>query len=206
MPKPTRTPLACSAPASWAWGASRRLGGEVSSQHLRPTWSRRELRASRESGWPRWGRGAPRSRAKGAGRPFWQFGAATATSLGRIATPRGTCRSGAPRRGTWNLGIDSGLVKAVFIRIRAQSCIDRPPSPPPSWCAPRRSAPATPPSQLEGADATRGPGRPKRLVVVAQGHRGRPAAGSRRRTPSYKFTSTTLLADYIHTLHTHSRT
>ena len=138
--RPTRTPLAHSAPASWAWEASRRLGGEVSSQHLGVTWSRRELRVTRESGWPRWGRGAPRSRAKGAGRPFCQFGAATATSLGRIATRRGACRSRAPRRGTRDLDIDSRLVQAVFIRIRAQSCIDRPPSPPPSWCAPRRSA------------------------------------------------------------------
>jgi hypothetical protein len=60
--------------------------------------------------------------------------------LGRIATLRGTCRSRAPRRGTRDLDIDSRLVKAVFIRIWTRSCIDRPPSPPPSRCTPRRSA------------------------------------------------------------------
>jgi len=149
--RPTHARLARSAPASRAWGASRRLGGEVSSQHLRLTWSRRELRATRESGWLRWVRGAHWSRAKGAGRPFCQFGAATATSLGRIATPRGPCRSRAPRQGTRDLGIDSRLVKAVFIRVRARSCTDRAPSPPPGWCAPRRSA-------RHAAEPTRGRG------------------------------------------------
>ena len=44
--------------------------------------------------------------------------------------------------------------------------------------------------QLEGTGDTRDPRRPKRLVVVTQGRRGHPAAGSRRRTPNYKFTST----------------
>ena len=56
--------------------------------------------------------------------------------------------------------------------------------------APRRSARharrCATNSRARGARA-RGPHRPKRLVRVAQGHRGRPAAGSRRRTPSYKF-------------------
>ena len=37
----------------------------------------------------------------------------------------GACRFGAPRRGTRNLGIDSRLVTAVFIRIWTWSCIDR---------------------------------------------------------------------------------
>ena len=184
--RPTRTSLARSAPASWAWGASRRLGGEVSSQHISLTWSRRELRATRESGWLRWVPRAPRSRAKGAGRPFWHFGAAMATSPGRIATPRG-------RVPPWR----HGEVRGIFVSTlgwsmpslygpgRGRVPIARLPHPP-SWCA----QPATPPDQIEGTDATRGPGRPERRVVVTQGHRGRPAAGSRRRSPSYKFTST----------------
>jgi hypothetical protein len=46
--------------------------------------------------------------------------------------------------------------------------------------------------RIGASPSRRGPRRPKRLVRVAQGHRGRPAAGSRRRTPSYKFTSTKL--------------
>ena len=64
--------------------------------------------------------------------------------------------------------------------------------PRPPCCAPRGAQPATLRNQLASTGATRGPRRPKRLVRVAQGHRGRPAAGSRRRTPSYKFTSTKL--------------
>ena len=59
--------------------------------------------------------------------------------------------------------------------------------------APHGALPATPPDQIEGTGGTRGPGRPKRFVVVTQGHRDRPAAGSRHRTtPNYKFTSTSL--------------
>ena len=46
--------------------------------------------------------------------------------------------------------------------------------------------------QIEAVEATRDPRRPKRFVVVSQGQRGHPATGSRPRTPSYKFTSTTL--------------
>ena len=61
------------------------------------------------------------------------------------------------------------------------------------FSAPRGALPATPPDQLESTGATR-PGRPSptntRLVAVTQGHKGHPAAGSRRRTPSYEFTST----------------
>ena len=44
--------------------------------------------------------------------------------------------------------------------------------------------------QIEVVGATRGPPRPKRLVVATQGQGGRPATGSRRRTLGKKFTST----------------
>ena len=47
--------------------------------------------------------------------------------------------------------------------------------------------------QIEAVETTRDPRRPKRLVVVSQGQWGRPATGSRPRTPSYKFTSTKFL-------------
>ena len=103
------------------------------------------------------------------GMPFWGATARYAGSLYRF----------------WaSLGILYTGLGAVVYRSPAW--------PAPLVGAPRGAQPATPPDQIEGADATRGPGRPKRLVVVAQGHRGRPAAGSRRRTPSYKFTSTKL--------------
>ena len=59
-------------------------------------------------------------------------------SLGRIATPRGTCRSGSPRRGTRDLDIDSRLVKAVLYGSgRGRVLIARLAHPPFS-CAPRR--------------------------------------------------------------------
>jgi hypothetical protein len=58
----------------WARGASHCRGEGVTSQHLGDTWSRRALRRAegrpRVTEWPSWGRGAPRPRAKGAGRPF----------------------------------------------------------------------------------------------------------------------------------------
>ena len=92
-----------------------------------------------------------------------------------------------------NRGIDSRPLWHLRTRSRGESCIDRPSS--------ARFLLALPPrverheawagsDQLEGTGGTRDPRRPKRLVVVTQGHRGRPAAGSRRKTPSYKFTST----------------
>ena len=46
--------------------------------------------------------------------------------------------------------------------------------------------------QIKATGTTCGPRRPKRLVVGGRAHGGRPAAASRRRTPSYKFTSTRL--------------
>jgi len=54
--------------------------------------------------------------------------------------------------------------------------------------------------QIKAVEATRDPDRPKRLVVAAQAQGGRPATGSRPRTPSYKFTST-----IQRTYHTKSR-
>ena len=108
------------------------------------TWSRRVTRATRVAGWPRWVRGAPRSRAKGAGRPFFPFGAAMATSLGRIATPRGTCHGERAVLGR------HGEVRGILISIlgwsrpslygsgRGRVSIARP-AHPPFWCTPRRS-------------------------------------------------------------------
>jgi len=140
------------------------------------TWSRRVTRATRVAGWPRWVRGAPRSRAKGAGRPFFPFGAAMATSLGRIATPRGTCHGERAVLGR------HGEVRGILISVlgssrpslygsgRGRVSIARL-AHPPSWCAPRRSL-SLPPSlrgQIESTGGTRGPRRPKRLVVVTQG-------------------------------------
>ena len=84
-----------------------------------------------ESGWASRVARASQMHTKCPGTRFGHFGAARETSPGRIATPRGPCRSRAPRRGTRDLGIDSRLVRAVFIRIWARSCIDRPPSPRP---------------------------------------------------------------------------
>ena len=46
--------------------------------------------------------------------------------------------------------------------------------------------------QIGGAGATRGPRRPKRLVMGSQGHGNNPAAASRPRTLTYKFTTTRL--------------
>ena len=46
--------------------------------------------------------------------------------------------------------------------------------------------------QIEAAGTTCGPRRPKGLVVGSQAHGGSPAAASRPRTPSYKFTTTKL--------------
>ena len=47
----------------------------------------------------------------------------------------------APRRATRNPDIHSRPAEAIFVRIRARSCIDRPtPAEVPFWCAPRRSA------------------------------------------------------------------
>jgi len=94
VPIPTHTRLARSACAWWARAASRRRGEGVTSQHLGETWSRRALRAACVTGWPSCVWGAPRSCAKGAERLFWWFRAAMATSLGRIATLRGTRRPG----------------------------------------------------------------------------------------------------------------
>ena len=64
----------------------------------------------------------------------------------------------------------------------------------PLLCAP---AAVSPPQceersdQIGGTGVTCGPRRPKRLVMGSQGHGDNPAAASRRRTPSYKFMSTT---------------
>ena len=63
----------------------------------------------------------------------------------------------------------------------------------PLLCAP---AAVSPPQceersdQIGGTGVTCGPRRPKRLVMGSQGHGDNPAAASRRRTPSYKYTST----------------
>ena len=46
--------------------------------------------------------------------------------------------------------------------------------------------------QIKAAGATRDPRRPKRLVAGSRGHGGRPAAASRPRTLSKKFTTTQL--------------
>ena len=75
----------------WARGASHCRGEGVTSQHLADTWSRRALRAAHVTEWPSWGRGAPRPRAKGAGRPFWYIRAAKETSPGSIATAVPPC-------------------------------------------------------------------------------------------------------------------
>ena len=66
----------------------------------------------------------------------------------------------------------------------------------PLLCAP---AAVSPPQceersdQIGGTGVTCGPRRPKRLVMGSQGHGDNPAAASRRRTPSYKYTTTRLL-------------
>ena len=65
----------------------------------------------------------------------------------------------------------------------------------PLLCAP---AAVSPPQceersdQIGGTGVTCGPRRPKRLVMGSQGHGDNPAAASRRRTPSYKYTTTRL--------------
>ena len=67
----------------------------------------------------------------------------------------------------------------------------------PLLCAP---AAVSPPQceersdQIGGTGVTCGPRRPKRLVMGSQGHGDNPAAASRRRTPSYKYTSPALIS------------
>ena len=137
-------------------------------------------------------RGAPPSGANVAGTREPRFGGRHRTSRSRVRCLRGVHGSRGSRRGTWRPDMHSGRVKAVFIRIRARSC-DRS-----SSRAPRHAHPAAlrPPQsearsgQIEAVGATCGPSRPKWLVVATRSQGGRPATGSRRRTPSYKFTST----------------
>ena len=76
----------------------------------RQLWRMRAPGVLGESGWASGVAGASPIYANPLGRRFWHFRVVLAISLGRIATPRGTCRSRAPRRGTRNLGIDSRLV------------------------------------------------------------------------------------------------
>ena len=116
--------------------------------------------------------------------------------------PRQDCHSAGARAA---LGATERYVKSLYrfwaslggLYTAPGAVVYRSPAyPTPLVGAPCGAQPATPPDQIEGTDATRGPGRPKRLVVVTQGHRGRPAAGSRRRSPSYKFTSTKMCAGH----------
>ena len=142
--------------------------------------------------WPPW---ASPSCVRGAGKREPHFEGRHRTSPSRVRCLRGVHGSRGPRRGTWRPDMHSGRVKAVFIRIRARSCTDRS-----SSRAPRHAHPAAlrPPQsearsgQIEAVGATCGPSRPKWLVVATRSQGGRPATGSRRRTPSYKFTSTLL--------------
>ena len=133
---------------------------------------------------------APQTCTNCPGTRLGHFGAARETSLGRIATPRGTCRSRAPRRGKWNLGIDSRLVRpSLYGSGRGRVSIARLANPP-SRCTPRHSARHTAgPNRGHGCHAR---SRPTKTACGGdpRSQRGRPAAGSRRRTPSYKFTST----------------
>ena len=155
-------------------------------------------------GWLSCVRGASPSGTRGAGRRESHFGGRHRTSRYRIRCLRGVHGSRGTRRGTRRPDMHSGRVKAVFIRIRARSCIDRP-----SSRAPRHAHPAAlrPPQgeersdQLKAAGATRGPNRPKRLVAGSQGHGSRPAAASRPRTLSKKFTSTKLRTSTLTTPH-----
>ena len=146
-------------------------------------------------GWLSCVRGASPSGTRGAGRRESHFGGRHRTSRYRIRCLQGVHGSRGTRRGTRRPDIDSRPLGAVFIRIRSRSCIDRS-----SSRVPRHAHPAAlcPPQgeersdQIKAAGATRDPRRPKWSVVNSQGHGDHPAAASRRRTPSYKFTSTRL--------------
>ena len=104
-----------------------------------------------------------------------------------VCTPMSVCAPGSSPGGTQRTTNVNSFTQAA----RISAYVARPAQP--VMCEPSPSSlPATLRGQLESTDATRGPRRPKSLVVVTQGHRDHPAARSRLRTPSYKFTSTKL--------------
>ena len=130
-------------------------------------------------GWCSCVRRASRSGIRGPGRRESHFGGRHRTSCSRVRCWRGGAPFWALQRGTRHPDIGSRPIGAVFIRIRARSCIDLPPrqaflvSHPAALCPPHRGERS---DQIEAAGATRDPRRPKRLVVGSQGHSDRPAA------------------------------
>ena len=147
----------------------------VASHHPAQGRAAREPSVAVALGWFSCVRGASLSGANVAETRDPRFGGRHRTSRSRVRWLRGVHGSRGPRRGTWRPDMHSRRVKAVFIRIRARSCTDRS-----SSRAPRHAHPAAlrPPQseersdQIEAVGATCGPSRPKRLLVVTQGHRG----------------------------------
>ena len=75
-----------------------------------------------ESGWASRVARASQIRTTPLGRRVRHFGARHRISCYRIRWPEAPPRAWAPRRARRSLGIDSGLVEAGFVPIRARSC------------------------------------------------------------------------------------